>query len=171
MGLGLAVVHGIVTDHGGTIAVEESALGGARFVARFPSLQQSAAPTSPDTSSRPLDILVIDSGSTDAAFLERFLGSRGHAVVRATSADSALRLAASEDGFNVVICDASLRAADGAMLSDALLRSPGCRDARFLLVADQGRTTHRARAADGRSLTSVARPYDIEEVRRLIEEE
>jgi two-component system sensor histidine kinase HydH len=35
-GLGLSIVHAIVTQHGGTIAVEESELGGARFVLRLP---------------------------------------------------------------------------------------------------------------------------------------
>jgi signal transduction histidine kinase len=35
-GLGLSIVHAIVTQHGGTIAVEESDLGGARFVLRLP---------------------------------------------------------------------------------------------------------------------------------------
>jgi len=35
-GLGLAIVHRIVTDHGGRIAVTDSALGGARFVVELP---------------------------------------------------------------------------------------------------------------------------------------
>jgi nitrogen fixation/metabolism regulation signal transduction histidine kinase len=35
-GLGLAIVHRIVSDHGGRIAVTDSALGGARFVIELP---------------------------------------------------------------------------------------------------------------------------------------
>ncbi|MFZ5482468.1 MAG: sensor histidine kinase [Myxococcota bacterium] len=35
-GLGLAVVHGIVADHGGTVHVENRAEGGARFVVQLP---------------------------------------------------------------------------------------------------------------------------------------
>ncbi len=35
-GLGLPIVHAIVTQHGGTIAVEEAPEGGARFVLRLP---------------------------------------------------------------------------------------------------------------------------------------
>lgn len=36
-GLGLAIVDAIVREHGGTVAVERAALGGARFVVRLPS--------------------------------------------------------------------------------------------------------------------------------------
>ncbi|MEX2471624.1 MAG: HAMP domain-containing sensor histidine kinase [Gemmatimonadota bacterium] len=35
-GLGLAVVHGTIEKHGGSIEVDESSLGGARFTLRFP---------------------------------------------------------------------------------------------------------------------------------------
>ena len=36
-GLGLPIVHAIVTQHGGTIAVDQSPLGGARFEVRMPA--------------------------------------------------------------------------------------------------------------------------------------
>jgi signal transduction histidine kinase len=37
-GLGLAVVRSIVTSHHGTTRIDDSPLGGARFVAEFPAL-------------------------------------------------------------------------------------------------------------------------------------
>ena len=36
-GLGLAIVREIVTVHGGTVGIESSRLGGARFVVRLPA--------------------------------------------------------------------------------------------------------------------------------------
>lgn len=36
-GLGLAIVRAVVAGHGGSVAVESGALGGARFVVRLPS--------------------------------------------------------------------------------------------------------------------------------------
>jgi signal transduction histidine kinase len=35
-GLGLSITYGIITEHGGTISVESSPAGGARFVIELP---------------------------------------------------------------------------------------------------------------------------------------
>jgi signal transduction histidine kinase len=42
-GLGLAVVHGIVTSHGGMIDVESREGEGSRFVVRLPASKDSRA--------------------------------------------------------------------------------------------------------------------------------
>jgi signal transduction histidine kinase len=41
-GLGLSVVHGIVSAHGGTVHAENREAGGARFIAEFPLAQEDA---------------------------------------------------------------------------------------------------------------------------------
>jgi two-component system nitrogen regulation sensor histidine kinase NtrY len=43
MGLGLAIVHQIVTDHGGTIRVDDNMPRGSRFVIELP-LAHAATP-------------------------------------------------------------------------------------------------------------------------------
>src|SRR6185436_5055578 len=108
-GLGLAVVHGIVEDHGGAISIETAPGSGARFVIRLPigTDSQTTAPTG--QASRPLDVLVVDPGAADLLFVERFLTSRGHAVINAGSGELALRLAATAT-FDAVVCDARLTA-------------------------------------------------------------
>ena len=47
MGLGLAIVHQIVTDHGGTIWVEDNLPQGSRFVIELPAGRLAAAPPAP----------------------------------------------------------------------------------------------------------------------------
>jgi signal transduction histidine kinase len=44
-GLGLSIVHSIVTQHGGTLAVGDAPGGGARFILQLPKAEQ--APTAP----------------------------------------------------------------------------------------------------------------------------
>jgi PAS domain S-box-containing protein len=166
MGLGLAVVHGIVTDHGGTIALEDGASAGigARFMIRLPAIH---APAIADRASRPLDVLVVDPGASDPLFVERFLTARGHAVISAGSGDLALRLAA-QTPFDAVLCDARLVSRDGTPVAAALRATEGCATARFVLSASAPIEAHLIPGTI-RGATLVSRPYDIEELRRLIE--
>jgi PAS domain S-box-containing protein len=161
-GLGLTVVHTIVVDHGGTVSLERGTLGGARFVVRLPMLAAGEQPPAPARASRPLDVLVVDPRAADLPFVERFLASRGHAVINAVTGDAALRLA-SHSTFDAVVCDADLALGDGPLLVDALRSSSGCAHARFVLSAE------RAPGTIEHGTAYIVRPYDVEELRRLIE--
>lgn len=166
-GLGLAVVHGIVTDHGGTIRVDSREGHGARFTIALPIAPESHVAPLAGHAVRPLDVLVVDPGASDLLFVERFLTARGHAVINAGSGDLALRLAA--DGpFDAVVCDARLIGRDGRPIAAALRAMESCARARFVLSTST--------ALDARVLPAlfddaavVTRPYDVEELRRLIE--
>src|SRR5262249_59864332 len=93
-------------------ALERGALGGARFVIRLPTVSATAQPAAPARASRPLDVLVVDPHTADLPFVERFLASRGHAVINAATGEAALRLA-SQSRFDAVVCDADLAGAGG----------------------------------------------------------
>src|SRR5439155_19355518 len=101
-------------------------------------------------------------------FVERFLTSRGHAVLNAPTAELALRLAEQSE-FDAVVCDAEL-APRGEPLATVLRRSPGCAKARFILATSDPRAVSR-RSDVISDAAIVARPYDVEELRRLIEGE
>lgn len=174
-GLGLAVVHGIVVNHGGTITLEESTRlpelsdtggPGARFVIRLPAANVAPTPAT-DQASRPLDVLVVDPGASDLLFVERFLTARGHAVINAGSGDLALRLAG-QTSFDAVVCDARLQARDGTPIAAALRATSGCANARFVLSAPSPLDPKILPPTIG-GATLVARPYDVEELRKLIE--
>lgn len=178
-GLGLAVVHAIVVDHGGSITLESAApvdrapdiggarTSGARFVIRLPIAREPLVSAPLSHASRPLDVLVVDPGASDLLFVERFLTSRGHAVINAGTGDLALRLA-NQTTFDAVLCDARLLARDGSTLATALRATSGGAGARFVLSSATPIDT-RQLAASMRSAALVTRPYDVEELRRLIE--
>jgi PAS domain S-box-containing protein len=143
-GLGLSVVHGIVSSHGGTIDATRSPTGGARFTIRLPSMRAVNAPV-PDVdrnvrAARPLDILVTVANGDDLMFVVRFLTSRGHTVLSADDPERALRLAGALE-FDAVICD-----------------------------ADEYVDERAALARHGRRLLEVRRPFDVEEIRSAIED-
>lgn len=165
-GLGLAVVHGIIADHGGTITLENTPGSGACFVIRLPIARDLGRPADAGQASRPLDVLVVDPGASDLLFVERFLTSRGHAVINASTAELALRLA-NQGSFDAVVCDAQLLGRDGAPVAAALRRAPACVDARFVLSVQSADPQHPPPGVPGAEV--VARPYDVEELRRLIE--
>jgi PAS domain S-box-containing protein len=95
MGLGLAMVHGIVTAAGGSIDVRSSPGAGAVFTIRLPRSVEAAAPLAapderPARTARAVTVLVVDDepGVRDVA--RRFLESRGYAVVEAAGGREAI---------------------------------------------------------------------------------
>jgi len=168
-GLGLAVVHGIVVDHGGSISLENARGSGARFVIRLPLAPDAPAPGPLGQASRPLDVLVVDPGASDLLFVERFLTSRGHAVINAGSGELAVRLA-TQTVFDAILCDARLLGRDGTSVAMALRATSGGAGARFVLSATSPIEPHQLHVSMKDS-AHVTRPYDVEELRRLIEGE
>ena len=134
-GLGLAVVHGIVVDHGGTIALEDPA--DDRRAIRDPASRGGGIGRAcPRPARRRVRSTFSSSipGASDLMFVERFLTARGHAVINAGSGELALRLAR-QTTFDAVVCDARLLSRDGTPIAGALQRLSGCGDARFVLSA------------------------------------
>ena len=172
-GLGLAVVRDIVVGHGGEIAVEcgggVQGCHGARFVVRLPGVcghGPDASDVVPEAASRALDVLVVDPELQSSNFLTAFLASRGHAALAANEIDYAVRLA-SHLTFDAVICDAAV--AVGATLA-AIRSASGCARARFIIAAGDPATTARLPLPLPPATALVMRPYDLEELRVVLED-
>ena len=95
LGIGLAIVSGLVALHGGTVqAYSEGAGTGARFVVGLPQVPlhvavPAAAPA--EHPARPVELLVVDDNRDAADMLAVLLRGAGHDCEVAYDAESALR--------------------------------------------------------------------------------
>jgi signal transduction histidine kinase/CheY-like chemotaxis protein len=125
-GLGLVVVHGIVTDHAGAIAVESIVQEGTRFTIYLPRLTCDASgdivreEAVPHGSGR---ILFVEDEATLAHLGQDLLGRLGYEVVVHTSSVEALAtFQAAPQHFDLVITDQTMPQMTGAQLADELRR-------------------------------------------------
>ena len=180
-GLGLSVVHGIVTEHGGSIDVETHVGAGTTFCVSLPSFNRDSSdgrlavetvPLGPPSqhAERPLDILVIDDEEVIVGLLVRYFSSRGHAVVPAHEGRQALRVA-QHSSFDVVICDLRMPGMDGAEVIRRLKEIPTCSSARFVLSTGDTATPVVRERIEGLNLAAVVeKPYEVEALRRIVED-
>jgi PAS domain S-box-containing protein len=180
-GLGLSVVHAIITEHGGTIDVDTRVGSGTTFAVSMPAFGrdtangEATAETVPAGSpsqqaDRPLDILVIDDEDVIVGLLVRYFSSRGHAVVTAQEGRQALRVA-KRSSFDVVICDLRMPGMDGAEVIRRLKELPTCSGARFVLSTGDTATAAVRQRIEGLGLAAVVdKPYEIEALRRIVED-
>ena len=122
-GLGLAMVHAIVTRNGGAVRVETAPGEGARFELYFPEIACDSAPSpSPSPSTRhAYRILLVDDAAMVLNVLARLLASNGHAVIPVESAAEALaRVREAPGSFDLVITDQSMPKMTGLELAAEL---------------------------------------------------
>ncbi len=126
-GLGLPVVHGIVTQHGGTVEIFSSPAAGtvARVVLpRAEPSQHPAGPASPTAGWAPPPggserILLVEDEQATRECLREVLTTLGYRVVAVASAEEAHAVTAAE-GFDLLLTDLQLAGQSGGELSRSL---------------------------------------------------
>jgi PAS domain S-box-containing protein len=127
-GLGLSLVHGIVTQHQGAIVTRSAPGQGARFELYFPlqgrTLEGEAAKeleSSPPTSTVKRRILCVDDDATVLRVISQVFGRAGHAVTSVRSSGEALeRVRRAPVDFDIVVTDQTMPDLTGLQLAGEL---------------------------------------------------
>ncbi len=172
LGIGLALVKGLVGLHGGTVQVSSNGAGcGSEFTVRLPLHPEPvAAPGEPDAAplAEPVcarRILVVDDNSDAAESLALLLKLDGHEVRTAFDAEHALTIAATFRP-QLAILDIGLPQRNGYELARDLQQS-GVERPVLVAVTGWGQAEDRARAREAGFDEHLTKPVDPEAVRAL----
>ncbi len=170
-GLGLSVVHGIVSRHHGTIEVESREGGGATFKIFFRSGSASGPPApaasvfGEEGSAAPARILVIEDEEYIREMLEQMLLAAGHGV--GTARDGLEGLARFRDGdYDVVITDLSIPERSGLEVTRAIKHeSP---EVPVILMTGWGDLLDPARLRENGVDFTLSKPFLSEQVSSVL---
>jgi PAS domain S-box-containing protein len=173
LGLGLALVRGLVALHGGEVSVRSPDGGqGTEFVVALPLTAPRATSTGqPETRATPIPrhrrVLVIDDNRDAAESLAALVGMMGHETEVAYDGFQGLRSAA-ERFPDVVLCDIGLPGMDGYEFARQLRARAGKRAVRLVAVSGYAQPEDVAKAAEAGFDAHVAKPPDPEKLASLL---
>lgn len=125
-GMGLAVVHGIVKNYGGTITVYSEVAKGSTFNIFFPQINASIARKDIALTDLPTGtehILLVDDEAPVLRSEQNMLESLGYTVIAIRETDEALKLFFTKPNmFDLVITDQTMPVMTGSELSQKLLQ-------------------------------------------------
>jgi signal transduction histidine kinase/integral membrane sensor domain MASE1/ActR/RegA family two-component response regulator len=175
LGLGLALVKGLVELHGGSVQAASDGPGrGAEFTIRLPLKQEPPAlDGTPTTASgqtdQPLRILVVEDNRDAAESLRLLLQILGHETAVAHTGPDGVRLAR-EWRPQVLLCDIGLPGMDGYDVARTLRREPAMATARLIAITGYGQAEDRNQAARSGFDDYLVKPVNPVDIQRLLTE-
>jgi signal transduction histidine kinase/CheY-like chemotaxis protein len=139
LGLGLALVKGLIELHGGSVrAVSDGPGKGSEFIIELPLIEQSSLPSTVETLARPeiqtRRILVVEDNRDSAESLKMYLELVGHQVTVAHSGPAAIQVATAS-APDVVVCDIGLPGMSGHAVCKELKKLPGLVSCMFVALS------------------------------------
>jgi PAS domain S-box-containing protein len=164
LGLGLALVKGLVELHGGSVEARSGGEGqGAEFVVRLPSApapeSRPAGPSSARPAHRALRVLVVDDNADAAESLAELARMYGHAAEVAYDGPTAIAKATAMVP-DLVLCDVGLPGMNGYDVARALRSDPRLRATRLVAVTGYAQADDVERAAQAGFVGHISKPPD-----------
>jgi PAS domain S-box-containing protein len=170
LGLGLALVKGLVELHGGTVAARSAGLGeGSAFEVRLPLVHAEIAVTLPAAKERTRRrrVLVIEDNVDAADSLHMALEFCGHQVTVAYSGHEGLA-SARELRPQVVLCDIGLPGMDGYEVARTLRADDTLRGLYLVALSGYALPEDLKRAEDAGFDQHLAKPPSLEKIEELL---
>ncbi len=170
-GLGLSVVHGIITEHNGTITVNSEPEGGAVFVVTLP-LVPAAEPVPSASEERPASrprsgrALLAEDNDLVRGLLSSMLGSLGYEVVDCASGSDAIRiLGDTAASFDLLVIDVDLPGLRGP----EVVRDLRGRNRTMPVVVVSGQPGEKELAVEDSRTAFLNKPFQLADLRGIIE--
>jgi two-component system CheB/CheR fusion protein len=171
LGLGLALVKGLVELHQGEVSARSEGLGkGSEFTVRLPLDGGTGAQPHPPSSSRvgpTRRVLIIEDNLDAAVSLREALELDGHEVQVAHDGREGVALALA---FlpEVVLCDIGLPQMDGYEVARALRGEDPCREALLVALSGYALPEDLQRAVDAGFDRHLAKPPSLDRLKELL---
>ncbi|MET0284241.1 MAG: ATP-binding protein [Polyangiales bacterium] len=182
LGIGLAIVRGIVRAHGGEVHAFSDGPGrGSAFVVELPlaseedvaaanaKARRSRPPPAPAKPLAPTRVLVVDDNRDAALTLAQVLRGMGHQVEVAFDGMAALQVAR-DFGPALALLDIGLPVLDGYALAERLRLQQGAQRVRMVAVTGYGQAVDRERAFAAGFDAHVVKPLRIDAVESIFED-
>ncbi len=176
LGIGLALVKGLVQLHGGTVVAHSAGLGqGSEFTIRLPVADplahaggESAMLAEPVVENR-RKVLIVDDNRDGAESLAMLLSVDGHEVRFACDAEQGLALA---ESFNpeVALLDIGLPKLNGYELAKRLRKSRSAATLKLIAITGWGQADDKRRAAAAGFDHHLTKPVDFDLMRAILAE-
>ena len=168
-GLGLSITYSIVEAHGGRIAVERPAEGGAAFLVDLPpapagvALHLTPVPEpAPAPPSAKRAILLVDDDPAVRRMVKALFGREGHTVDVARNAQHGLDLAGTR-AYDLILADAQSRARDQLFVTRLVETLPALKDRVLVATGDVRPGSDDALTQLG--LRYVRKPFNLRDLR------
>ena len=171
LGLGLAIVDGLVRLHGGAVRAASAGKGkGSEFSVRLPLSKSEPKNRRMRTVTRtegPLSILIIEDNADVRSMLKTLLEFAGHRVEIAGDGLKGVEMIGLQHP-NVALVDIGLPGLNGYELARTVRADKDCRDVFLVALTGYSQPSDRQRALSSGFHAHLAKPVDLEQLRQIL---